>query len=219
MKFGSEMLSSTFNEQSKKWAPITRAHVSNAILVVHDFIHGILMAVCPDSVVRDSIWAFIFDGVHDGYKAALEHTDFLLRVELDGKKMTYDPSFNQVLMESKAARLEGITMERDVGPMEKKEIMKVLSETSRRDIHDVLHSYYGIARGRFIDVVCQQVIDYFLLHGPDSPLSVLSDQLILRMTPTELEEVAGEDLGTRNRRETLKREIEGLTKALKILRA
>lgn len=71
------------------------------------------------------------------------------------------------------------------------------------DIHDGLRAYYEIAQPWFVDEVCRQSVDHFLLLGPGSPLTVLCERLILGMTPEELEEVAGEDSESRDRRESL----------------
>lgn len=51
------------------------------------------------------------------------------------------------------------------------------------DLHDILHSYYKVARKRFVDVVCMQAADYFLVTGHDAPIKVrtlLSDFLPVR---------------------------------------
>lgn len=140
------MLSNTFKGQVKKWIPLTRAHVSNAILVVHDFICGNLEAACPDPTVRASIWSFIFEEIQDSYKRAMKYTDFLLAVELEGRKMTYNPEKYKSVAEDLSEFLEGVFSSESA------------AETIRQDIHGVLRNYYDIARSRFVDVVCQQVI-------------------------------------------------------------
>ena len=38
------------------------------------------------------------------------------------------------------------------------------------DLHDILHSYYKVARKRFVDIVCMQAADYFLVTGHDAPI-------------------------------------------------
>ncbi|KAG9251626.1 P-loop containing nucleoside triphosphate hydrolase protein [Emericellopsis atlantica] len=237
--FGAEVVSGIFKEQAKKWRPLTRAHVSNAILVVHHFIKSILEVACPEETIRSSLWIFLSDELLQRYQAAMEHTELLLGVEFQGRAMTYNPAFEKALARTKTERVKNMhTEEKKFFCWGKQNY--VLSDTAvvdkltslfnkhiggndpikktRQDIHDVLHEYYKIARDRFVDVVCQQVVDHCLLLGPRSPLSVLSDQLVLQMKPAELEEVAGEDVTSRDRREALTREIDGLNKALKILR-
>lgn len=92
--FSGEMLPTTFKEQSKKWAPMARAHVSNAILIVHHFIFTVLERCCPDPTVRDELWTFLLDDLRMRYQRAVDHTEFLLTVEFEGTSMTYNPTFD-----------------------------------------------------------------------------------------------------------------------------
>jgi hypothetical protein len=86
-------------------------------------------------------------------------------------------------------------------------------------------SYYKVARKRFVDCVCQQVVDHFLLYGkqgagPDekSPLSIFDSDLILSLDESKLEDIAGEDPWTKQQRDMLATEIKNLTEATKVLR-
>ncbi|KAM0331127.1 hypothetical protein ACHAPQ_006180 [Fusarium lateritium] len=98
--------------------------------------------------------------------------------------------------------------------LEKEEPLK----TTRRDIHNVLQTFYSNARGRFVDVVCQQVIDHFLMYAPDGPLAVLSQDVVIRMNVDQLETIAGEDMLSRDRREKVTRDLSNLKEAIKVLR-
>lgn len=222
------MLPVTFKEQSKKWPFITKAHVSNAILIVHHFIGQLLEEVCAEAPVREELWNFLLEDLQHCYKRAMDHTDFLLKVEFEGKSMTYNPRFEETLDQTRSQFNKHLQTETtnstDIISEAVKKLVATLTdkgslETVRRKIHDVLQSYYGIARDRFVDVVCRQVIDFFLLHPEKGPLAVLSDEVVLRMTPEQLDAIAGEDMESRDRREKLDRDINDLTKALKILRA
>lgn len=86
------------------------------------------------------------------------------------------------------------------------------------DIHDILKSHYEISRKRFVDTICQQVIDHDLLHGEASPLHIFGPELILGMDDVRLEMIAGEDSMTRGQREKLTTEMQSLDAALKVLR-
>lgn len=230
------MLPTTFKEQSKKWSPMARAHVSNAILIVHHFIHTILEKSCTDPTVRAELWAFLLEDLQKRYQRAVDHAEFLLDVEFQGTAMTYNPAFWEMRDNNKHARHQKLTdeaeaEEKDGGssPWDALEkIQRLLQialgagdpvKATRQDIHDVLFSYYDIARSRFVDVLCQQVIHHFLLHAPGSPLNVLSDRVVLKMTPDQLDAIAGEDMVSREGRKKLTTDIENLTQALKILRS
>ncbi|KAL4745863.1 Dynamin central region-domain-containing protein [Aspergillus foveolatus] len=86
------------------------------------------------------------------------------------------------------------------------------------DILDTLMSYYKVARKRFVDIVCQQVIHHFLLETDDGPLRIFSPDLVMSLSTEQLEMVAGEDAESKRRRNMLKQEIDSLEAALRILR-
>ncbi|GKU03204.1 dynamin family protein [Fusarium langsethiae] len=237
--FSGEMIPVTFKEQSKKWRPMTQAHVSNAILIVHHFIRTVLDSCCPDPSIRNHLWEFLLEDLQRRYRRAVDHVEFLLEIEFEGKSITYDPNFNESLSRLKFAHIESLGKDventvahfpldkyRDIGDaaaearrlIEHRLNKETTLSTTRRDIHNVLHSFYKNARGRFVDVVCQQVIDHFLLHASDGPLSVLSETVALQLTPEDLEAIAGEDMLSRDRREKLTHDIANLKAALKILR-
>ena len=84
------------------------------------------------------------------------------------------------------------------------------------DLHDILHSYYKVARKRFVDIVCMQAADHFLVTGHDAPIKVFSPKFVSELTNEQLEAIAGEDLVSKRKREDLKRKIENLEVGKKI---
>ena len=86
-----------------------------------------------------------------------------------------------------------------------------------QDIHDILQSYYKVARKRFVDNICMQGAVHCLITGPNTPLKMFSPTFVNSMTPEQLEEVAGEDFATKRRRAQLKKEKEDLEAGKKIL--
>jgi hypothetical protein len=85
------------------------------------------------------------------------------------------------------------------------------------EIHDILHSYYNVARKRFVDNVRMHVVDFFLITGSDTPLSFFSPSFVTALSQEELEEIAGEDSAVRRRRAFLTRTIDKLLEGKKIL--
>ncbi|KAF5232762.1 hypothetical protein FAUST_8549 [Fusarium austroamericanum] len=237
--FSGEMIPVTFKEQSKKWRPLTQAHVSNAILIVHHFIRTVLDSCCPDPLIRGQLWEFLLEDLQKRYRRAIDHVEFLLEVEFEGKSMTYDPNFNDALSRLKFSHVKGLGKDVEktmncwsfnesttMGSVaaaareliEQKLEAETTLNTTRRDIHNVLQTFYDNARIRFVDVVCQQVIDHFLLHASNGPLAVFSERVALQMTPDQLEAIAGEDMLSKDRRDKLTRDIANLKEALKVLR-
>jgi hypothetical protein len=86
-----------------------------------------------------------------------------------------------------------------------------------QDIHDILKSYYKVARKRFVDNICMHAADYHLITGPDTPLKLFSPAFIVSMTPEQIEDIAGEDAILKRRRLALKKEIQELEAGRKIL--
>ncbi|KAM0562395.1 hypothetical protein ACHAPJ_002085 [Fusarium lateritium] len=234
--FGGEMLPKNFKEQSKKWSGMARAHIANAILIVHHFIRNVLDHCCQDPAIREELWNFLVDDLQKRYKRAVNHTEFLLKVEFEGRSITYSPFFGKNLAENRSqgeniGNVVEIAVTENYGVHDTgKELGRSVRDviegrpkpttlaTICQDIHDVLLTYYDIARSRFVDVVCQQVIDHFLLDADDGPLTVLSDEVVLHMTPEQLEAIAGEDMLSKDRREKLTRDVANLKEALKVLR-
>jgi hypothetical protein len=86
-----------------------------------------------------------------------------------------------------------------------------------QDLHDILRSYYKVARKRFVDVICMQGTEYHVTSGSRTPLKLFSPAFIGQMTVEQLAEVAGEDATAKQRRNRLKKEIADLEIGKKIL--
>lgn len=86
-----------------------------------------------------------------------------------------------------------------------------------QDLHDILQSYYKVARKRFVDCLRMQAADYYLTTGPHTPLKLFSPAFVAEMTPTQLEDVAGEDLTTKKGRIQLEKELQNLEDGKRIL--
>ena len=84
------------------------------------------------------------------------------------------------------------------------------------DLHDILHSYYKVARKRFVDIICMQAADHFLVTGQDAPIKVFCPKFVSELSTEQLEAIAGEDLVSKRKREDLKRKIENLEMGKKI---
>ncbi|KAH7324635.1 P-loop containing nucleoside triphosphate hydrolase protein [Stachybotrys elegans] len=214
--FNSDLVRGIFKEQAMKWEPITLAHVSNVVLVLHHFIRSILEESCPDADVRASLWNHLTDDLETRYKKAITHAEFLLEVELEGTSVSHDPRFNELIADAEAARHDD-TASADENTGADDQDTDVEDDICER-IHDSVYAFYNVSRSRFVDVVCQHVIDHFLLHSSDGPLAVLSADAVLSMSPETLEMIAGEDLATRNKRDHLTGEISRLNEALKVLK-
>lgn len=86
-----------------------------------------------------------------------------------------------------------------------------------QEISDILSAYYKVASERFIDNICHQATDYFLINGPDTPLSVFSANNVTQISDKKLKEIAGEEERVKRNREKLSRDITNLEKIKDIL--
>ncbi|KAL6796727.1 P-loop containing nucleoside triphosphate hydrolase protein [Trichoderma sp. SZMC 28012] len=206
-----------FIEQGKKWRNIAHAHVSNAVLLVHDFIRHTLEACCGNVAIFGKLWAFLLHDLVNRYARAMTHVDFLLDVEFRVRNITYglrfEEEFNQLKLSDRNPRSQQCN-----GTAPEEQPLSSIEETVMA-IHNALHAYYDLARHRFMDAVCRQAIDYYLLHDKDGPLAVLSDNVVMNMTAEQLGIIVGEDLAVKEKRKRLTKEIDSLSKALTLLRA
>ncbi len=218
----------TFRAQTSRWRQIALAHVETVILVVHRFIRALLDETFGDQRMREELWgSILLEKLLAAYVRAKDHTDFLLDIEINGRPSTYNHYFNDNLQKSRHQRLEDAVKGAVADPCSREvnipNALRALGNKSnaeqvKDDIHDILKSYYKVSRKRFVDLLCRQAIEHFLLDGSGSPLKVLNPELIATMTDTQLDMIAGEDSATRRERERLKSEIQGLEAAVKVLR-
>ena len=90
-------------------------------------------------------------------------------------------------------------------------------EHTIEDLHDILRSYYKVARKRFVDFMCMQAADHCLVTGPKKPVKLFSSDFVRELSDEQLEQIAGEDASTKKKREDLKHDIEILEIGRKIL--
>lgn len=169
--------------------------------------------------------------LRERYKKAMDHTRFLLSIERGGRPSTFNHYFGDTLQKKRAERVYEPLLQKaerlsgfhghyvEVGEVKRRLVSKKNAEQVCEDILDTLSSYYKLARKRFVDVLCQQVISHFLLDGAESPISVFSPEFVMGLDSDQLEMIAGEDEESKEQRQTLERETQSLEAALKVLRA
>jgi hypothetical protein len=86
-----------------------------------------------------------------------------------------------------------------------------------QDIHDILQSYYKVARKRFVDSICMQATDYHLVTGPETPMGLFSPSFVGSLSKEQLEDIAGEEGALERKRRQLDKKIKDLQEARKIL--
>ncbi|KXJ94873.1 interferon-induced GTP-binding protein Mx2 [Microdochium bolleyi] len=232
--FGGTILGMVFEEQSEKWDALVLTHVSKSIVLVHDFIEDLLSELCQDEQVHEQLWELLLiDKLRSAYRRAMDHARFLLTVERGGRPTTFNHYFNTTLQKKRAERLaagieeiepvdapfpKGSTKYFTVESVKNHFVPKDNSEQVCTDIVDTLDSSYKVARKRFVDTICQQAINHYLLDREDSPLKILCPELVMGLTAKQLDQIAGEDSSSRRQRDILTRQRDGLQAAKKVLR-
>ncbi|XXH04227.1 hypothetical protein Hte_010641 [Hypoxylon texense] len=229
--FGGAMLAAVFQEQLEKWEPLALSHTSTAIVLVHEYICQLLDKLCPDTQVKDQLWSTLLEEkLKDAYRQAISHANFLLAIEREEKPVTFNHYFNANLQKRRIERIsksfKDIAVSCDNGndyiPLKEIEGHAINKDNAQQvceDIVDTLMSYYKVSRKRFVDTLCQQVVNHFLLYGNESPLKALSPESIMSLEPDQLELIAGEDTASKRQRQVLAREIKTLEDAIQELRA
>ena len=238
--FGGTILSSAFKEQSSKWAHMTKAYVSQVIVVIHRFMVTTLDILCTDMQVREEIWSSILGEVIIRYKAAIDQAMFLVSMEREKRPYTVNHYFNENLQDARGNRMAKILQGKarpelkrnnynnsvyssdnlivDLDSVKNTTRNKSNAEHTKEEIHDILSAYYDVARKRFVDNVYQQAVDHCLLTGPKSPLTVFSQEWVIMLEAEQLEAIAGESPTTKERRAVLIRKIQDLEVAMQTLR-
>ena len=241
--FGSALLAITLKQQSAKWGDLALGYISDVVTLTHNFVTDLLDLVCPSTRVRHCLGSTLADQLTDKYRRAFKHVEFLLEIELNGTPATLNHYFNDNLEKWYVAQEEfgSVTnffnsrQERvrnraaakafsdcshgDVVRLDDLAVHHPMSnaEHTIQDVHDILKSYYKVARKRFADSLRMQAADHFLITGPDTPLTLFSPAFVAALTPNQLEEVAGEDVSSKRKRNQLEKEMGDLEQGRRIL--
>ncbi|KAK7212354.1 hypothetical protein V2G26_019532 [Clonostachys chloroleuca] len=211
-----------------KWKALAKGYISDMIAIVHTLVLDLLDHVVPDKNLLGNLMSVLSEQLQAKYLRAMEQTDFLLKIELEGTPATYNHAFTEVLNKCRAERVKR-QLESQVFEIENHGSVVRLcdivqthplsnSEQVVREIHDILKSYYELSRKRFVDNVRMQAADHFLVTGPNTPLKLFSPRFVSSLTPAQLDEVVGEEENAKRQRARLEKEIGLLKECMAILR-
>ncbi|KAI9656010.1 MAG: hypothetical protein M1821_005071 [Bathelium mastoideum] len=226
--FNPALLSMTMYEQSAKWKDLAMGYTSDIVAVVHDYVVLLLTHLCADENVRSQHLATLLDGLVESYRKGLKQAKSLLEVEREGTPLTVNHFFNENLEKNRQMRRQSALSSKVVESLEFGKVVRLedltesqpaMTNTTHivREMHDILLAYYKVACKRFVDTICMQAADYYLVSGPESPLRLFGPNFVMSLTEDQLEVIAGEDAGLRRRRRQLTKEIKDLEAGRKIL--
>ncbi|KAI9739944.1 MAG: hypothetical protein M1818_005000 [Claussenomyces sp. TS43310] len=223
------LMPSLFAEQSRAWNFHAYTYVTKVIYKIHCFNHEALQYCCNDDVLCRRLWERLIQSLLPSYQRALEHVVFLTGIERHGNLITMNHYFAENVRKSREARLK-VRLESlqswSTGDEKREPLLRLQDiwdvvasndDHTTQDLHDTLKSYYKVARKRFVDAVCLQAVDHYLVSGETSPLWIFSALFISNMSDAELGQIAGDEDGTLKRRNVLEAELVSLKAGAKIL--
>lgn len=86
--YDASLFSIIWKMQSAKWDDLALGYISDVVSLVHCFIVGLLEELCADNRIRPRILSIVMEKLVDGYKKAINHVNFILRVERAGTPQT-----------------------------------------------------------------------------------------------------------------------------------
>lgn len=216
-----------FKWQSQAWAHHSKAHVKMIQRLTNAFISDLLKQVCPDTDLEPRIKARLAPLIERAYERAEAELQSILKSEREGVLLTLDISYADKLQEARKQRtmlaLKAVQLSATIHNDEeartaaaKERLQRILDAVSLsneiqsvNDIHDILRSYYYVARKRFVDNVAVQVVErHFMSREEGGPAACFSPQWVGSLSVDELELIAGEDKIVSNRRVVLLDKLE-----------
>ncbi|KAL8734518.1 MAG: hypothetical protein Q9166_001418 [cf. Caloplaca sp. 2 TL-2023] len=223
--FAAALMPIMWKKQSSKWENLALSYTSDVICITHTFICDLLKEICEDDRVRVALLSVMMDKLSERYKRAIRQAHFILQVERI--PLTNNHYFTDNLEKCNQKRMKAVMYNKAFKDANHGDIVRIadLDHTSSmsnlqsivQHLHDILKSYYKVARKRFVDNVCMQVTDRHLMRGPDTAVKVFSPAFVSDLTPDQLERIAGEDVLTKRKRAELTREVENFRKAKNLL--
>ncbi|KAF2427246.1 interferon-induced GTP-binding protein Mx2 [Tothia fuscella] len=229
-------------------AILSSAFKDKVVYVVHRFVVITLSTLCRDEHIREEIWSDLQDEILQRHKMALDQAMFLVNIEREKRPYTLNHYFNENLQQARNRRsvsqlrskgrveesrypnknafvssptnahMSSTKVLIDLDTIAHATVDKSNLEHVKEEIHDILQSYYKVARKRLVDNLYSQVVDHCLLSGPNSPLSAFSQEWVIKLDAERLETIAGDSLADRTQREGLVKKIEDLNAAVQILK-
>ncbi|KAI4175456.1 MAG: hypothetical protein LQ343_001656 [Gyalolechia ehrenbergii] len=223
--FHTSLMPIMWKKQSAKWDKLALGYASDIVSITHTYICDLLKEICEDDRVRGGLLSIMMDQLTERYKRAIDHTRFILQVERT--PMTANHYFADNLEKCNGQRARALLQKHAFNDNQNNHIVRLSDldhtasmnneESNVQRLHDILVSYYKVARKRFVDNVCMQAADYHLVRGPDTAVKIFSPSFVSDLTPEQLERIAGEDALTKRKRADLSRKVENLKRAKNLL--
>ncbi|EGX48594.1 hypothetical protein AOL_s00080g223 [Orbilia oligospora ATCC 24927] len=202
-----------FREQSTNWKTVAGEHVRGVVDIVAKFNAEVFNRVVSDDTVRKKLQTSLSKATGAAITQAYRELDQLIEDERSGILQTVNVSFgqNQKAMRQKRALYE-LKKQKGANGMVNLDIVAQMfnlsnEDTTVRDVHDILKSYYDISLRRFTDNVVLQVVERHLL-GKNGPVRLLKSEYVSGLEDLELRNIACEDYQAAAKRRELQARLE-----------
>ncbi|KAF3106852.1 hypothetical protein TWF569_002421 [Orbilia oligospora] len=202
-----------FREQSTNWKTVAGEHVRRVVDIVAKFNAEVFNRVVSDDTVRKKLQTSLSKATGAAITQAYRELDQLIEDERSGILQTVNVSFgqNQKTMRQKRALCELKKQRGENGMVNLNIVAQMFNlsneDTTVRDVHDILKSYYDISLRRFTDNVVLQVVERHLL-GKNGPVRLLKSEYVSGLEDLELRNIACEDYQAAAKRRELQARLE-----------
>ncbi|KAE8549699.1 hypothetical protein EYB25_008223 [Talaromyces marneffei] len=221
------LISTTMKQQSDHWTSIAHGYISDVVTMTHRFILTALDIACPDDRVRRNLMSVLMERLLDRYKNAIDKVNFLLNVERSGTPLTLNHYLNSNIEKCRQKRFSSVVAKKTFNDNSHGKVVRLEDITHQhhmsnethavQEIHDILQSYYKVARKRFVDNICLHAVDYHLVTDPETPMGLFSPSFVGSLSKEQLEDIAGEEGALKRKRRQLGKKIKDLQEARKVL--
>ena len=231
--FNPQLIPSLFREQTREWERISKAHILTVNLKVTEYVLRLLKMQCPDSELCSKLGFYLKRHLDQSFERASDELQSILESERTEVLMTHDDAFVESVNKQRKQRMVDVfgkalppsssvvipgrasidpTTTRGEALANLESGFVSHEEQTVTEIFDYLKSYYGVARTRFIDCVCLQVIERHFV-GSRGSVQTFSPTLVGRMKEDELQRIAGQDPSMVERRQALSEKLKRLENA------
>ncbi|KAB8616641.1 hypothetical protein FH972_025976 [Carpinus fangiana] len=225
------LVRSLFHQQSKAWAKISEDFLAQVGFVIRKYTIAAHRQLVPEKHIRTRLLSKQLAYIESFLRQASIELRRVLANERDADLATINSIFSTTRAKMRTARfmhylkindLAGDGNPETVVEIKYSRLWFLLNpilgsdEQDILNIHDILKSYYEVARGRYVDNVIAAVANSYLT-GEGDRINLFSIDCLAGMSSEELKELASEHPETVQKREDLKRKCQRLEHGMQIL--
>ncbi|KAF2158956.1 hypothetical protein M409DRAFT_71369 [Zasmidium cellare ATCC 36951] len=192
--FNHVFLAELFHLQSSRWLELTRGHLSSLHESIETFMDIVISHIAEESHTRSSLRP-----TYNHY-----YTDNIQRARNDAARKALKRAMDQTTAEDYGGRMHisnsNKELQRLLASLQSRMVVN-MDDQACNEARDALEAYYKVARKRFFDNVCRQVVERHLIRNL---CYAFSPEKLAGYTDDDLYAIAGEFNECVEKRERLK---------------